>query len=398
MLDWGKADRFIEGIYRKSHSTHSRHFYSFGIRKLKEFCDERHIRITQANLYEVLDEYVGWLDAKKLKPKTILDYMSSAKRFMVFCGLEIDEKKLRNRVSMPRVLKIAEEPLRIEQVKRLLTIGKPNVNMRGLILLLLSSGMRLSEALNLKVKELDLNAHPARASLRAEITKAKRARIAYMSDEARVAIEEVIHDAPPDRLMFGYSGDIWSRTKIATVNFRRVVERAGLGDKIEGHRIHKIHFHIFRKFFLTKGSDVIGEHAAHALCGHGFYMDTYYQKSEEEREADYLKLMPKLTVFGNEEFGKDEILAQFNRKYLEMAGYSEEEINDLETRLGDLSTLTTEGLKELIDVRSRQSLGLNGNHQKIVPMGEVENWVEQGWDFVTPLPNSKAIIRLPTQP
>jgi len=43
------------------------------------------------------------------------------------------------------------------------------------------------------------------------------------------------------------------------------------------------------------------------------------------------------------------------------------------------------------------SLGLNGNHQKVVPMAEVEQWVEQrGWDFVTSLPGDKAIIRLPS--
>jgi hypothetical protein len=40
-------------------------------------------------------------DAKGLKPKTIVDYNSAAKRFLVFCGFEIDEKKFRNKVSTP---------------------------------------------------------------------------------------------------------------------------------------------------------------------------------------------------------------------------------------------------------------------------------------------------------
>jgi hypothetical protein len=43
------------------------------------------------------------------------------------------------------------------------------------------------------------------------------------------------------------------------------------------------------------------------------------------------------------------------------------------------------------------NLGLNGNHQKVVHMAEVEQWVEQrGCDFVTPLPNDKTIVRLPS--
>ena len=287
MLDWEQADKFIEGVYRRSHSVHSKHFYSFGIRKFRQFAEEKKVKLTQSNLYDTLEEWVGWLDKKGLKPKTIVDYNSAVKRFLVFCGYEIDEKKFRNKVSTPRVMKIAEEPLKMEQVRQLLTVGKPNPRMRALILLLLSSGMRFTEALSLTVNDLDLKAEPARAALRAEITKGKRARMAYISDEARDAVAAVIRGASPERFVFDYSGDIWSRNKIATVTFRRVVARAGLGERLENHRIHKIHFHIFRKYFLTKGSDVIGEHAAHALCGHGFYMDTDNKLWEEEMAGDY---------------------------------------------------------------------------------------------------------------
>ncbi len=237
MLDWDQADRFIEGIYRRSHSVHSKHFYSFGIRKFRQFCDQEGIGLTQANLYEAMDEFVGWLDSKGLKPKTIVDYNSAVKRFLVFCGFEIDEKKFRNKVSTPRVMKIAEEPLKLEQVRQLLTVGKPNARIRALILVPLSSGMRLTEALSLTVKDLDLKAEPARATLRAEITKGKRARVAYMSVEAREAVSEITKGAPPDRLVFDYSGDIWSRNKIATVTFRRVVARAGLGARLDNHRL-----------------------------------------------------------------------------------------------------------------------------------------------------------------
>jgi Phage integrase family len=265
--------------------------------------------------------------------------------------------------------------------------------MRGLILFLLSSGMRLAEALHVEVKDLDLGVQPSRVRLRAEITKGKRARVAYLSDEAVEAVEVITRKAAPERLVFDYGGDIWSREKIATVNFRRVAARAGLGDMIEGHRIHKVHFHVFRKFFVTKGSDVIGEHAAHALCGHGFYMDTYYQKSEEERAADYLKLVPHLSAFSKIETSKEEILATFNRQFLSMAGYTDEEVSSL----GDLAEMTPTMVQELIKAKSMQSLGLNGNHQKVVPVAEVKGWIERGWDFVASLPEDEVVIRLPQQ-
>jgi integrase len=389
MLDWSKSDRLIEGIYRKSRSVHSKRFYSFGVRMLKEFCDEKGVKITQRNLYEALDQYVAWLDKKGLKPKTIVDYMSAAKKFIVFCGLELDDKKFRNIVSMPRIIKIADEPLKLEQVRQLLTVGKPNATIRALILLLLSSGMRLSEAMNLHVKDLDLAAEPARATLRAEITKGKRARVAYMSDEAKDALREVIEGADPDHFVFDYSGDIWSRTKIVTVTFRRVVERAGLGEKLENHRIHKIHFHIFRKYFLTKGSDVIGEHAAHALCGHGFYMDTYYQKSEEERVGDYLRLMPYLSVFGKGE-GAD-LKTEFKREILlKVGGYSKEEVDRL-----DLASMEDAEIQKMVRERLLGAMANNGNHQRVIPINEVETFLTKGWEYVASLPTGKAILKLP---
>lgn len=386
MLDWEQADKFIEGVYRRSHSVHSKHFYSFGIRKFRQFAEEKKVRLTQSNLYDTLDEWVGWLDKQGLKPKTIVDYNSAVKRFLVFCGYEIDEKKFRNKVSTPRVMKIAEEPLKMEQVRQLLTVGKPNPRMRALILLLLSSGMRFTEALSLTVNDLDLKSKPAKASLRAEITKGKRARVAYMSDEAKDAVSEVVKGASPDRFVFDYSGDIWSRNKIATVTFRRVVARAGLGERLENHRIHKIHFHIFRKYFLTKGSDVIGEHAAHALCGHGFYMDTYYQKSEEERAADYLRLMPYLSVFGKGE-GVD-LKTEVKREILiQIGGYTKEEVDKL-----DLASVDAQ---KMVRERLLGAMENNGNHQRVIPLNEVENYLTKGWEYVAALPTGKAVLKLP---
>jgi integrase len=389
MLDWGKTDKFIEGVYRRSHSVHSKHFYSFGIRKFRQFAEEKNVRVTQANLYDTMDEFVGWLDAQGLKPKTIVDYNSAVKRFLVFCGFEIDEKKFRNNVSTPRVMKIVEEPLKMEQVRQLLSVGKPNARMRALILVLLSSGMRFTEALSLNVKDLDLKAEPARATLRAELTKGKRARLAYISDEAKEAVNKIIEGSPPERFVFGYSGDIWSRNKIATVTFRRVVARAGLGEKIDNHRIHKIHFHIFRKYFLTKGSDVIGEHAAHALCGHGFYMDTYYQKSEEERAADYLRLMPHLSVFGKGE-GPD-LKIEFKREILlKVGGYRKEEVDKL-----DLASMQDEEIQKMVRERLLGAMAYNGGRQKVVALNEVEDYLKRGYDFVGLLPGEKAILKLP---
>jgi hypothetical protein len=89
---------------------------------------------------------------------------------------------------------------------------------------------------------------------------------------------------------------------------------------------------------------------------------------------------------------KENVIATFNRQFLRLAGFSDEEIDGM----GDLSQLTSEEMQNLIKKRSMQSLGLNGNSkQKVVAMGEVRNWIGQGWEFVTALPSGEAVIRLP---
>ncbi|MGI0080706.1 MAG: tyrosine-type recombinase/integrase, partial [Nitrososphaerales archaeon] len=295
-LNWDALDGFLEKMYRRSRSEHSKRFYANGIKSFRSFCEEKNVRsISSKNPYTVLDSYVAWLDKKDMKPKTITDYVSAVRKFLSYLDVEIEPSKFKAKVTMPRVTKIADEPLKVEDVRTILSKGRPSPKTRALILLLLSSGMRIGEALSLRVSDLELDSEPVKVKVRAEYSKARTARAAYMSYEAREALRQLVRDAAKDRLVFDYSGGLWEREKVCVRTFRQVVERAGLGEKIENHRIHKIHFHSFRKFFFTKAADLLGEHIAHALCGHGFYMDTYYRKSEEERKQDYLKLMPLLT-------------------------------------------------------------------------------------------------------
>jgi hypothetical protein len=85
------------------------------------------------------------------------------------------------------------------------------------------------------------------------------------------------------------------------------------------------------------------------------------------------------------------VLATFNRQFLKMAKYVDEEIQ----AMGDLSQLTPERLQELVKRKSMEMLGLNGNTQKVIPTEELEKYIMQGWEFVKELNSSKAIIRLP---
>ena len=238
-MNWEARDEFVEKMFRRSGSINSRRFYRFGVDDFREFCEGAKIgEIDEKTVYSVLDSYVSHLHRKGLKPKTITNNVIAVRKFLGYVDVEVDPLKFRNKVVMPKVTQIADEPLKLEDVQTLLTKGRPSPKLRALILTLLSSGMRIGESLSVRWVDADLNSTPAMLRLKAEYTKTRVARTAYVSDEAKQALIELKAVSPSTERILDYSGDMWQKQKEAGRTFRRLVGRVGLGERLEDHRIH----------------------------------------------------------------------------------------------------------------------------------------------------------------
>jgi integrase len=162
-MDWGKKDEFVQAMYRRAHSAHSRRFYETALRKFSECCAEKRIgEVNAENVYAILNSFVEWNDARGIRSK----------------------------VNVPRATRIDEQPLTITSIRVLVSKGRPKKKMMALILTLLSSGMRIAEALNLKIG--DLESRPSRAHIKAEYSKTRRDRWVFISDEALEAVKEIL--------------------------------------------------------------------------------------------------------------------------------------------------------------------------------------------------------------
>ncbi len=96
MLNWGKRDEFIQAMFWRSHSVHSRRFYEVAVRNFGAFCAERHIEdVNDRNVYDVLNAFIGWNDARGIRAKTMIDYLSGTKKFLLYQDIEIDENRER---------------------------------------------------------------------------------------------------------------------------------------------------------------------------------------------------------------------------------------------------------------------------------------------------------------
>jgi hypothetical protein len=125
------------------------------------------------------------------------------------------------------------------------------------------------------------------------------------------------------------------------------------------------------------------------LMGHGIGVSVSYMKpTEKEMLEEYGKAIDALTIIGGKPLDKGGVLATIRREMLSTK-YGEQEIK----AMGDLSTLTTE---QFVEVLNKKSLGLNGKgNQKVVPAAEVRGLIEQGWEYVSQLPDGYTIVRLP---
>jgi integrase len=390
MTIWDSEGRFLKKAFRRSKSVNSVHHYQHGIDSFHKFCDAKKVtEITEANIYSLLDDWVGEQDEKGLKPQTVINNVSAVRRFLAYNDIFINRDKFKAKVTLPRTTKIADEPLSMDTVRTLLTKGRPNKKSRALILTLLSSGMRIGEALHLRWKDVDLSKSPATLNVRAEYTKTGGARVAYVSDEARESLLALKGNAKPEELVFFYSGDHRRREKMCNSVFRRLVKRSGIDSVIENHRTHVVHFHSFRKAFFTKAADTIGETAAHALIGHGFYMDTYYKKTEEERVSDYKQLEPLLTTSTpTPVMDEAKVEAIVSRASVnQMAGILADNITEYDQ-------LVERGLKDprgLFD-EIRKRMHKPEASQRLIPVTELKEALSHGERLVQVLPDGKQAV------
>jgi len=324
---------YLDTIYLQSHSASSKKTYRTAIvgtkngfrifLKEKYNCDEVQLAFRIQNkefdVYEILSEYVIFLDKKSIKPKTIRLWLTIVKGYYTYMGIDVFAEKCKQRVKLPKIKRLKKEALTKEILIKLLHNLDPKL--QSAVLLALSSGLRVGEITGLTLPDIEFNAEPIKINVRAETSKSGEDRETYISKEASEALRDYLQrffgwreDSPNKKIqslrIFGRTnrirtGDdsrlptpeeqlsesiILQKALIRAI--RKVPELNKLGRN--GRRI--IHFHAFREFFYTVVSNVSGSDYAHALLGHHEYLDTYYTLSKKEQIRLYKNAETHLTI------------------------------------------------------------------------------------------------------
>ena len=321
---------FLDSVYTTSHSTASVTGYKYAITSrsggFRKFLTERYdcdeiqlyskIKNDELDVYQVLKNYVVFLDKANLRPNSIKHFFYGVKGYLIHLGIEVYSEKCKQLVKLPKVHRIRKEPLTKEILVRVLNVLP--LKLRCVFLVAIASGMRIGEIAALKLSDIDFSDNPTKIRIRAETTKTREERETFLTSEASVALKDYL------KRYFGWKEDgssdhpkdiqIFSRTSLGKyiqkndrneqrasvdlleqllhTHLKKIPELSKHGQN--GRRI--IHFHALREYFFTTVSNVSGSSFAHALMGHHDYLDTYYTLSQTQKKKFYLKAEPYLTI------------------------------------------------------------------------------------------------------
>ena len=323
------VDEYLDSIYVISHSHSSVRVYGLAIQHFMEFCehkfnlplDEMIVQMKEGSVdpYHAIKDLVIFLDKNGSKPASIKSWMPGIKGFLRHHGIKIYTEDFKSIVKLPKKIHYREEPLTKEILVHVL--NNVNPRMRVMILVAVSSGMRLGEILQITVSDIDFQSTPTKIKIRAETTKTRESRETFLTQEATNVLKDYLKKnfgwidgisniELGEKIIFGKTknhNDKKPKEWMKPTPHRSAVSSVGASlqkqlrdvpelSKLNENGVHSIHFHAFRKFFRTTVGNTVGRDYAEALMGHHFYLDTYYNLHEKERINLYLKTEPYLTI------------------------------------------------------------------------------------------------------
>jgi len=316
-------------------STYERYAYEINLAKLYAEVYFKDGRDYETDVLEYCRTKVG-----KIAPKSYKAIVAVLKKFFLYNEVPLSEvvwQSVRNwnRGSHPISRdKVPTPEILAKVIKHLPLRG------RALFLTLISSGMRIGEALSIKLEDIYLDEDPPRIELYNTKTRTGFGRDVYISNEAREAIEDwllsrdryVTHRRMSmDRRLFPFT------RSICYTMWNGALRKTGYNERCRRTKRRVYHIHTTRKFFATfhRGDPEVKEY----LLGH---YDIY---NRPEFDSEYVVEQYKLgeenvTIFEPSSDILKELELQ-RKQIAQMKMYMDRIVKEL------LPMLETEDVKEL---------------------------------------------------
>jgi len=320
----GKLERFLSQFGKNTCRS-----YKLGLNKFFQTVDPQPSPLTlkAENYLNEKRDYEGDIlnfnqSIANLPPKSSGLYITAVKMFLMEYGIELPNgfwKKLqRRRKGRSKALTLDKVLSKVE-LKKLIDLMP--LNGKALYSLMLSSGMRIGEALELMPSDIDFENRMIK--LRAEITKTHEPRITFFTEEAKNYVLDWMRYKPeymkkavarsaryPKKLeddrLFPFV------PQVAYQIWKTALSKTGNGERDPTTKRLRVHPHTLRKYFRAMLSTVISVDVVEALMGHSGYLTEVYRKYPDPE-----KTLKELYQSGEHTLIIGETLDQIRMKTLE---------------------------------------------------------------------------------
>ena len=341
---------YLDRVYDKSGSERSRTTARIAIKHFETYCKHENLSVNQVieqfrtwikenhfdNVCFFLDKWVSFMSKdhndieiisffgqefstlKKHSPRTIRSYFVFIKSWLRMCHkIRLIQEDIADYIQFPQIIKERRIALEFETIKMILE--NSSKKRRCLYLVLLSSGMRIGEAVSLKKEHFDLDSNPCMVTIPASVTKTKQGRESYISSEAKRLLLKLVKNKKDNERIFGTYDEIWRSVQNEDQRFSQLRKSLNLTKKYENSPRNLVSIHAFRAFFHTKASNKHGSDYANAMDGHSGYLDQYYRNTPEERARMYKELEPHLLIYSPiTETAKDKQITEMEKEMSKM--------------------------------------------------------------------------------
>ena len=266
-----------------------------------------------------VEKYYRWLVTKSgYAPLVIHHKLTCLRQFLEENDIDFGSKywkKLKRRTKISRKAITMDKVPKNNELKQILTHG--NTMEKAFILIQSSSGLRISEMLNIEIGDIDFDFDPPLVNVRSEIAKNHTQRYTFISYEAKDSLNEYLKVR--DDFLRNAVKRCTSRNKIGTLckksmsdtrlfpytqstigkKWHRLLRDSKMDKRDKNTNIHIFHDHTLRKFFETRMSNAgVPEAIYQALEGHEGYLNGAYKRYSIDELGDwYKKAMSSLSIF-----------------------------------------------------------------------------------------------------
>lgn len=294
MIDSDLIQEFLDYLsFEKKYSDYTVLNYELDIEKLKEFLEKK--RYNYKNIdYKKVNEFIIYLKDKDLKANSINRILSSSRTFYNY----LEKNKLVNNNCFKLVNSLKKEQLLpnyfkyndfLEMINSIDLSTPLGVRNRALFELLLATGARIGEVVNIKCKDIDL--------IRGEVKvlgKGNKERIVYLNEHTIEALNKYLKNARNildkkkcDYLFLNHLGGKLTDRGVRLI-IDKIIKQSSVNLKVTPHTFR----HSFATMLLNEGCDL---KSVQELLGHVNLSTTniYTHVTNEQIKNIYLHTHPR---------------------------------------------------------------------------------------------------------